>query len=141
MRNLGAGFYKSIGIALSTIGMIMIISAIAIYFIPEQEVDEVKLKKGLMGVCKTIVEDEGFKAVTTGNSVKLKKRGIGRYKAKIYATSLVISRCNGFKMTSFCMGSKCEDDAGKPLTGVVATLTYDKKAALGVDLLEKFKNN
>lgn len=75
----------------------------------ERPVNLAQIERGLTERCENILRRSDFDFQPTRDGFEMTLDGIGQYQGKLFQSALVVTSCEGFDMTSMCMGLSCPD--------------------------------
>lgn len=63
-------------------------------------------------------------AESKNGTVTYTKSELSEWNVDLAISSYIVRECKGMDLEYFCMGSNCQDDAGKPIYGTTMTLKF-----------------
>jgi hypothetical protein len=131
MKVLGKSFYIAAGATLAILGSVGLWKCYEMVTQPIQEAKFDILRKEVLNECSNYARLPQFKFRTTTKNedsskpiVEVKANGFNDWELKFTNASMIVERCEGFELKSFCMGEECNDN-GKKHRGIIMELEYN----------------
>ena len=123
--------YRGAGLAMAGVGLLMLAGAGYLILQPVQPVDESAVMLQKNKECKAAAEGAGFvtQDIEDGK-IMVSRRGLMDYQYSLGVSAFVVSECDAYTMTQYCMGQSCGDDKVGRFAGTQMVLSVNPQNRL-----------
>lgn len=126
MNILSPGVKNSIGATFMLLGFAGIGASAYIYTNPIQEKPDTLIEAKAIIDCKKEAQQLGYSA-NGKRTIEIVQHGLEEWEKDLAAFSMIMYKCDGFKLKAFCMGRSCEDSKKNYVYGTTMKIRYSVK--------------